>query len=442
MHPGKIPRLPQTLRDELNRRLADNESSATLLPWLNALPAVRAVLAAEFDSRPISKQNLCKWRAHGFAAWQLRREMLAQSRPPATPEPTPSVSSVPFVPSVPSVPSAAPSPQWSEHLAHLLTMHYFAAMSRWDGRSDALCRPRFRALRALCREVHQLRHADHARQRLQLQCQLLASQTAKASCPTSSHPSSFILPPFIPIPTEKSAQTPAKPHIVKPRQAQKIFSDPAPMGPHEEGSTNPKGIPAQSPRLPLSGYLGSTGNQQFQPQRGCGQRRSWPEGKGRNRVAVDNFVWTRTQGRLADSPTPGFETQSLWDCQNGRASSLRGASWSVAVSRAARDQPQRFGPSSRVEYFRHAHSCEAAAAGLRHSRGPGPGPATERGGKRGARPLSCGRRSSKTRGSRSRAKAPSPLRFAGAVHDACGFAGALWQEKTLRGQRLCGKLTA
>ena len=38
------------------------------------------------------------------------------------------------------------------------------------------------------------------------------------------------------------------------------------------------------------------------------------KGKGRNRVAVDHFGWTRTQGRLADSPTPGWRTQSLWDC--------------------------------------------------------------------------------------------------------------------------------
>ena len=36
-------------------------------------------------------------------------------------------------------------------------------------------------------------------------------------------------------------------------------------------------------------------------------------------------------------------------------------------------EPQRVGPSSRVEYFGRGHSCEAAAAGLRHSRGPGAG---------------------------------------------------------------------
>jgi hypothetical protein len=41
-----------------------------------------------------------------------------------------------------------------------------------------------------------------------------------------------------------------------------------------------------------------------------------------------------------------------------------------------------------------------------------------------ATPLSCGRWPSKARGLRVRAKAPSPLRFAGAVHDARGLPGA------------------
>jgi hypothetical protein len=79
------------------------------------------------------------------------------------------------------------------------------------------------------------------------------------------------------------------------------------------------------------------------------------------------------------------------------------------VFRAARNQPQRVGFSSRVEYLRRGHSSEGAAAGLRHSRGPGV--------------LSCGRRSAAARGWRVRAKASSPLRFAGAVHDAKGIVG-------------------
>jgi len=36
-------------------------------------------------------------------------------------------------------------------------------------------------------------------------------------------------------------------------------------------------------------------------------------GNGQNRVAVDDFVWPQTQGKLADSPLLGFGPQSLWD---------------------------------------------------------------------------------------------------------------------------------
>jgi hypothetical protein len=63
---------------------------------------------------------------------------------------------------------------------------------------------------------------------------------------------------------------------------------------------------------------------------------------------------------------------------SGGASKLREASRTAAVSRSARDQPQRVGLPSRVECFRGGYSCEAAAAGLRHSRGPRPASAAPR----------------------------------------------------------------
>ena len=111
-------------------------------------------------------------------------------------------------------------------------------------------------------------------------------------------------------------------------------------------------------------------------------------------------------------------------CQavNGRIVIARGATERGCVPRGAGSAAARRALKP-VEYFRRGHSCEAAAAGLRHSRGPGAGPATAGGGKRSATPLSCGQRSSKARGSRVRAKAPSPLRFAGAVQDANGIVG-------------------
>lgn len=51
---GKIARLPQAVREALDRRLADGEPANKLARWLNSLPEARAVLAAEFGGRPIN----------------------------------------------------------------------------------------------------------------------------------------------------------------------------------------------------------------------------------------------------------------------------------------------------------------------------------------------------------------------------------------------------
>ena len=86
-HRGKIGRLPEQTRNELNQRLADGELAAPLLQWLNARPDVRDVLDAQFHSEPVSEQNLSNWRAGGFLRWQqhqtrcnLLREMVADAQ--------------------------------------------------------------------------------------------------------------------------------------------------------------------------------------------------------------------------------------------------------------------------------------------------------------------------------------------------------------------------
>jgi hypothetical protein len=43
--------------------------ASQILPWLNALPEVRAVLAKYFDGSPIIEQNLSRWRHGGYAGW-------------------------------------------------------------------------------------------------------------------------------------------------------------------------------------------------------------------------------------------------------------------------------------------------------------------------------------------------------------------------------------
>ena len=67
---GKIARLPRAVRDQLNQRLDDGQPAKQLVAWLNSLPEVQAVLAAEFHAHPVTEGNLTHWRHGGFADWQ------------------------------------------------------------------------------------------------------------------------------------------------------------------------------------------------------------------------------------------------------------------------------------------------------------------------------------------------------------------------------------
>lgn len=73
---GKIARLPRTMRDTLNVRLQEGEPGPELLAWLNAEPAVQAVLTAQFKGQPVNAQNLSDWRRGGHALWCQQQQIL------------------------------------------------------------------------------------------------------------------------------------------------------------------------------------------------------------------------------------------------------------------------------------------------------------------------------------------------------------------------------
>ena len=77
-HTGKIARLPRTLRDEIDRRLDENETANTILSWLNQLPEVKATGAV------ISPQNLSNWRLGAHQEWVQRQEIDLRARDLAT----------------------------------------------------------------------------------------------------------------------------------------------------------------------------------------------------------------------------------------------------------------------------------------------------------------------------------------------------------------------
>jgi len=73
---GKIARLPDAIREEINSRLHDGQEGKSILIWLNSLPAVQSVLEKSFDGRPINDVNLTYWKQGGYHDWVLRKDSL------------------------------------------------------------------------------------------------------------------------------------------------------------------------------------------------------------------------------------------------------------------------------------------------------------------------------------------------------------------------------
>ena len=73
---GKISRLPAELRNEICVRLYNGETSATILPWLNARPEAVKLVSEQFDGSPITPQNLSEWKGGEYAKWLSRREKI------------------------------------------------------------------------------------------------------------------------------------------------------------------------------------------------------------------------------------------------------------------------------------------------------------------------------------------------------------------------------
>jgi hypothetical protein len=78
---GKIARLPQSIREQINRRFENGEKAQHIAVWLNTLPEVASLLAAEFDGQPLNQNNLSNWKLGGYRDWlaeQAARESALQ----------------------------------------------------------------------------------------------------------------------------------------------------------------------------------------------------------------------------------------------------------------------------------------------------------------------------------------------------------------------------
>ena len=163
MRTGKIARLPDSIRQQLNSRLLDAESGPALLDWLNSLPEVQTVLAAEFEGRAINPTNLSEWRNGGYRDWQVRHDALN------------------FLGSLrdhdalghEALPQLDP-----EQLAHWVILQFAAATQALES-DPASPNSRWSRLHELCADVARLRRTQLLGQHLELERQWLALEQTK-----------------------------------------------------------------------------------------------------------------------------------------------------------------------------------------------------------------------------------------------------------------------
>jgi hypothetical protein len=119
--------------------------------WLNSLPEVQQVLAADFDGRPLNEQNLSDWKAGGYLDWQARLETLAQSRELAADS---------------GELAAATDGKLNDHLTTMLSARYAVALAEWDKQTTGTFQDKLRTLHSLCQDIVKLRRTDHSATRL------------------------------------------------------------------------------------------------------------------------------------------------------------------------------------------------------------------------------------------------------------------------------------
>ena len=149
---GKIARLPKHLREELNRRLDHGERGQALLHWLNSRPEVRALSAAEFDGRPVSKQSLSEWRRGGYAEWLRLQETRAWAQE--------------MIKETGELQAADASPL-TDRMAVWVTTRYLLAVRKLTEKAGPAATD-LPVLHEFCHDLVALRRGDHCAARLKI----------------------------------------------------------------------------------------------------------------------------------------------------------------------------------------------------------------------------------------------------------------------------------
>jgi hypothetical protein len=170
IHTGKIGRLPKAVQDEVNRRMENGERGAALAAWLNGLPEVQAVLAAQFNGQPVNEVNLSQWRKRGYQNWLRWREaraMMAEATEPG------------------AVPVAG-AEQLMDQMANWASVYYLMTVRELNQETTegaAGARSKLKMLRAFCRDAVALQRGESRSGRLKLERERLELRF-KGGCET------------------------------------------------------------------------------------------------------------------------------------------------------------------------------------------------------------------------------------------------------------------
>jgi hypothetical protein len=143
---GKIARLPDNIREQINSRLNDGEDGKSILSWLNALPEVQTVLSKLFQGRPVNHTNLSDWRLGGYRDWVLRQDTLDFAR---------------------DLHNKDPQRQSARSLLHHATVQYAAALKALLS-NELDPKIKWKRLRELCADATHLHRAQLTPKRVRL----------------------------------------------------------------------------------------------------------------------------------------------------------------------------------------------------------------------------------------------------------------------------------
>jgi hypothetical protein len=181
---GKIARLPEHIREEINCRLQDGQEGNHIISWLNSIPEVTTVLSKMFDNAVITDGNLSEWKKGGFRDWQNQQQALAESRR--------------IVAEGRQLAQTSPRPL-GDHLAAWLLGRYIVATRQLT--QNPKNRAAWKMLREICHDVVALRRGEHSAEWLRLDREKLELQRLRdeREAKKKSKPNSEVAQPLSPL---------------------------------------------------------------------------------------------------------------------------------------------------------------------------------------------------------------------------------------------------